>query len=610
MTGGAVYSSPAIAEGMLYVGSQDDNLYCFGPSQTYTYSVVVCAHDYSENADVSVPITMEGSSTGHETPYTLTGLVGTHTFTVTNTDASNDAFLDWESGERTTTITVSSGGVYTAYYVASGETILAVPFSYQEKDYYCGPACLQMVLSYYGRSISQSEIACVARTTGFPTYDGTMDDELRRAAQFSNSSTSMGNQLPYNITGYTSQPLGCSAFETYGMNLTVLESFLEQGKPLILCMWYSSSHVTGHYRVAIGYNQTDIFMQDPWNKQLWGSNYGGPVTAFNISQFMDLWSMDDYYALYVSPWNVSFSAPTHITPGTPFQVQSTVMYPQPLPNALSTYAASSCVASITLPSGLILAPGDNQTETLRTGFMEAGNSQSVTWTLIANSSVAGTVSITAEGIISGSVTAFGNYQPYNYSDQIGAQTDFPINLSTSPYHDVAVTEVSPSKTIVGQGYSQNVTVTSANLGNFPETFNVTLYANEAPIANMTVTNLLSSTSTLITFTWNTTGFAYGNYTISAYAWPVQNETNTANNNCTGGWVIVARVGDITGSNGLPDGVVDIADVAYVASLFGMASSKPGWQPNADLNNDGTIDKSDVAIAAAYFGRVYPYPPYP
>jgi hypothetical protein len=495
---------------------------------------------------------------------------------------------------------VSSGGVYTAYYVASGETILPVPFSYQEKDYYCGPACLQMVFSYYGRSISQSEIACSARTTGFPSYFETACDDLRRAAQFSNSSMSMGNQLPYNITGYTSQPLGCSAFETYGMNLTVLEGFIEQGKPVILCMWYSSSNVSGHFRVAIGYNQTDVFMQDPWNKPLWGGNYGGPVTAFNISQFMELWSYSGYWALYVSPWNVTFSAPTGVSPGTPFQVQSTITYPQPLPGALSTYLASSCSASITLPPGLILAPGDNQTKTLGAGFMQAGNSQSVTWTLITNSSVNGTVSITAEGMISGSVIGFENYQGYNYSDQIGAAVNFTVNLTTSPYHDVAVTEVSCYKTIIGQGYCQNLTVTATNLGNRPETFNVTLYANTAPIGNITVTNLLSVTFTLITFTWNTAGFAYGNYTISAYAWPVQNETNTANNNFTGGTVCVGIPGDLNG-----DGRVDIYDAVILAGAFNSNPGSSSWNPNADINGDGTVDIYDAVILAGHFNQHYP-----
>jgi hypothetical protein len=78
-----------------------------------------------------------------------------------------------------------------------------VPFHYQDTDYYCGPACLEMVFDYYGEDINQSEIADVARTIGEPLYS-TFTDELRRAAHFSNLSTSMGAEIPdYNITGYT-----------------------------------------------------------------------------------------------------------------------------------------------------------------------------------------------------------------------------------------------------------------------------------------------------------------------------------------------------------------------------------------------------------------------
>jgi hypothetical protein len=204
----------------------------------------------------------------------------------------------------------------------------------------------------------------------------------------------------------------------------------------------------------------------------------------------------------------------------------------------------------------------------------------------------------------------GYYTVYvNVTDSVGAQATSNSANVTVNIHDVAVTSVTSSKTVVGQGYSLNVTVMAADLGTYAETFNVTIYANTTSIASQNVT-LSNGNSINMVFTWNTTGFAYGNYTVSAYIWLAPGETNMANNNCTGGWVIVAGAGDITGSNGVPDGVCDITDVAYVASLFGMTSSKPGWQPNADLNNDGTIDISDVAIVAAYFGKVYPYPPYP
>jgi hypothetical protein len=240
-----------------------------------------------------------------------------------------------------------------------------------------------------------------------------------------------------------------------------------------------------------------------------------------------------------------------------------------------------------------------------------------------------TTSITTDG--SGNIALTSIYSPaasgqYDVIVKPVAETDgtydsqdlLITNVVTTPgpglfvlyEYDIAVTNVTSHKTIIGQGYDGNVAVTTENLGTDAVTFNLTVYANATYITSQNVT-LSGGNSANVAFTWNTTDFAYGNYTIRAYAWPVPGETNLSNNNCTGGWVIVAGVGDLTGSpSGLPDGVVDISDVAYVASLFGMASSKPGWQPNADLNNDGVIDISDVAIAAAYFGRVYPYPPYP
>jgi hypothetical protein len=176
---------------------------------------------------------------------------------------------------------------------------------------------------------------------------------------------------------------------------------------------------------------------------------------------------------------------------------------------------------------------------------------------------------------------------------------------TSATQDVAVTNVVIGKTIICQDYSGNITVTAANFGSITETFNVTLYANTTYVTSQNVT-LSSGNSVNVAFTWNTTGFAYGNYTLSAYAWPVPGETNTANNNCTGGWVFVALVGDVTGPNGVPDGKVDIRDVHYVAMYYGTTPSSPNWNPNADINNDGKVDIRDVHIAATNYGESVTY----
>jgi hypothetical protein len=89
--------------------------------------------------------------------------------------------------------------------------------------------------------------------------------------------------------------------------------------------------------------------------------------------------------------------------------------------------------------------------------------------------------------------------------------------------------VSPSETVVGQGFSTSIDVTVADQGSYTETFKVTAYTNATSIGSQNVT-LSSGNSTTITFTWNTTGFAKGNYTISVYAEPVPGETDTADNN--------------------------------------------------------------------------------
>jgi hypothetical protein len=95
-------------------------------------------------------------------------------------------------------------------------------------------------------------------------------------------------------------------------------------------------------------------------------------------------------------------------------------------------------------------------------------------------------------------------------------------------------------------------------------------------------------------------FAFGEYTIWAYAWPVPGEAFTSDNNYTDGQVLVLRPGDLQ----MAYRKIDIKDIAYVAKRFGLSPSDPIWDPNADLNNDGKVDIKDVALAAKYFRLTY------
>ncbi len=181
-------------------------------------------------------------------------------------------------------------------------------------------------------------------------------------------------------------------------------------------------------------------------------------------------------------------------------------------------------------------------------------------------------------------------------------------------HDVGVTGVTSYKTVIGRGFCSNITVTIANLGGYSETFNVTAYANATVIATITNITLASGYSVVQTILWNTTGFAYGNYTLKAVADSIL-DANISNNNFTDGLVRVAGIGDLTGGtpNALdfvPDGKVDITDVAITAKFFGQ--KVPPAPANCDVSGseiglpDGKIDITDVATVAKHFGQHYTY----
>ncbi|MGB9778856.1 MAG: CARDB domain-containing protein, partial [Candidatus Bathyarchaeales archaeon] len=173
-------------------------------------------------------------------------------------------------------------------------------------------------------------------------------------------------------------------------------------------------------------------------------------------------------------------------------------------------------------------------------------------------------------------------------------------------HDVAVIGVFPSKTVVGEGYPMNITVKVKDYGTFSEAFNVTVYANTTTLETREI-SLTSGASATLTFTWNTSGFTKGSYTIYAHAWPVQGETNTTDNVLFDGWVFMSLAGDITGYSSnlwdfIPDGTVDGKDISILSRCFGLTPYKPDWSPNADINNDLFVDGKDISIASRNYGK--------
>jgi len=261
-------------------------------------------------------------------------------------------------------------------------------------------------------------------------------------------------------------------------------------------------------------------------------------------------------------------------------------------------------------SPLTVVPGDivyiNVTVQNKGGYTEIFNV-----TVYANSAVVGVQTVSLDATVSAifhfswntcgmgkgdyTISASASVVPgeVNTADNSFVAAE-PVTILT-PGHDVAVVGVFPSKTVVGEGYPMNITVKVKDYGTYNEVFNVTVYANKTAIWTREI-SLTSGTSAALTFTWNTTGFAYGNYTISAYAWPVQGEKDISDN-LMSRTVTLTIPGDING-----DGSVNLQDLVFLAKAYGSSLGTARWNANADINGNLKVDLPDLVILAKNYTK--------
>jgi len=289
--------------------------------------------------------------------------------------------------------------------IKSSAGYIAVPFHYQDNSYYCGPAALEMAFDYYGADVPQVEIADVTRTNA----SGTFTDELRRAAHFSNLSTSLSDEIPGNITGYSARQFGYAAFKRQGLTIEHLKSLIDEGDPVIVLMWWTSLKQYAHYRVVVGYNSTHVITHDSWNTD-WGGEYGGANTSMTSETFLELWSAFDYWGLWIHPWSIELHTPSLVRYGDYFEIVANITYLCPPPFDPIEYPSSSCNTTIQLQEGLKLASGETPQHAL--GDLLTGDSVQTSWRIHADATGTYNISVAATGLVEDSY-------PYSYVDAIG-----------------------------------------------------------------------------------------------------------------------------------------------------------------------------------------------
>jgi len=147
-------------------------------------------------------------------------------------------------------------GLKTVKMFRQGKRKLALPFRWQEKKLWCGPACLQMVVGSYGLRIPQSKLAKLARTNN----------------RFGTSRFRMA---------VTARRLGMATLEKHNSRLEDIRRALAN-KQRVIVNFREPSDNEQHYAGVESINKSQIILRDPWN---------GPRLKLAIKDFYRRWTI-------------------------------------------------------------------------------------------------------------------------------------------------------------------------------------------------------------------------------------------------------------------------------------------------------------------------------
>jgi outer membrane protein assembly factor BamB len=592
-TGSWVYSSPAVVDGKVYVGSYDGKVYCLDAATgAYIWSYTTGYYMVSSPAVVDGKVYV-GSYDGKV--YCLDAATGAYIWSYTTGSEvySSPAVVDGRvyvgSGDYNVYCLDALTGAYIWSYITGGRVIsspavagrMVFVGSFDRKVYCLDAATGAYIWSYTTGSLASSSPAVADGMVYVGSYD-------KKIYAFGNVI-----RVPEDYPTIQEAINNATSGATISIALGVYHESLVINKPLTLLGRKGSDPVfdgggsgiaitiTGTCEVTItgivitSYNQA-IFIDDSSDCEIYNNIMTSNHIAINLT---DTSISNTIYTNTISGNAVGINVANSV---------ATTIYH-------NNFVSNTQQICISMPTGNIW---DN-------GYPSGGNYWSD---------------------YTGVDEKRGPNQNLPGSDGIGDThytiddnniDNYPLMKPFSP-HDIGITNVTLSKTIIAQGFTLHIDLKILNYGMDNEAFTVTVYANTIIIATQTIT-LTSRNSTTITFIWNTSGFAKGNYPISAYAEPVPSETDTEDNNCLGGWILVAMVGDLGG--GVPpqffncDGKVDGKDLSLFLQCFkGTAPPEAmylgdlgGGVPPQFFNCDGKVDGKDLSLFLQCFKGLGPDP---
>jgi len=148
---------------------------------------------------------------------------------------------------------------FSAFYVYD------IPYIQQAETYWCGPASLAMILSYWGASVTQEEIAGEIYN---PAINMTYISEMKAYPQ----------------------DLGFETQELIG-SIGNLKEWIRRGRPPVVLQKFSPENTYGHFRIVVAYDdEKELFVTyDP----VIGSDY-----EIVYSEFVDLWKPGSTFSTF------------------------------------------------------------------------------------------------------------------------------------------------------------------------------------------------------------------------------------------------------------------------------------------------------------------------
>lgn len=141
-----------------------------------------------------------------------------------------------------------------------------VKYVRQKKDYTCGVSALQAVFHYYGLKVTEHHLERIAKSD--PT-NGTSTENLIKVAR----AFGFKNKAKHN------------------MDIRELKEWLDMKRPVIVVLQQKGSEkdyknlLNGHYMVAIGYDERNLYFEDPATDEKRGK--------IEIKEFLKRWKDAD-----------------------------------------------------------------------------------------------------------------------------------------------------------------------------------------------------------------------------------------------------------------------------------------------------------------------------